>query len=60
MFFNETYHTSVSREAQRPTVFNENCCDECDTYFPSINYDEFDTVSRKRFVGFKQLILKRK
>lgn len=42
------------------SIFDENCCDECDTYFPQINYDEFNVISRKKFVGFKQLILKRK
>ena len=42
------------------SVFNENCCDECDTYFPQINYNEFNVILRKKFVGFKQLILKRK
>ena len=42
------------------SVFEDECCEECDTYFPSINYDLFDVVSRKKFVGFKQFILKRK
>ena len=30
------------------SIFSENCCDECDAYFPSINYDLFDVVSRKK------------
>ena len=42
------------------SVFEDECCEECDTYFPQINYDEFDIISRKKFVGFKQFILKRK
>lgn len=42
------------------SVFEDECCEECDTYFPQINYGEFDIISREKFVGFKQFILKRK
>ena len=42
------------------SVFEDECCEGCDTYFPQINYDEFDIISRKKFVGFKQFILKKK